>query len=321
LILFATTFAWFWRFRIFGSLLLEAREWVLHGSPTQIENVELLARRAGFILYDLIQLLLKNYGHDLLFASLSVLAVFIVLRRILAPSHALKGYEVPVVLSFGILTVLSLLSLLYTPLAYLGSYGTPAPSLRLFCLPLVFSAVLNGLIFHEQISRLKGRRREITVAVLTLILITSAMIGVFSSYRSPYLGTANDQVTRMDMQGMKTFYGVMGQGVVFYIDSLPYGTLATLFGFDIGDPGSIPNKIQQLSYAPAHFGYDEGKSLGHVFNSTAYLPITGFSKAVYEELWPVQGRFTLKDFGTLASDPAATKLYCNGELEIWMFLP
>ena len=307
LIVFIIFFMWFSYFAIFESTVRQAYEWFIYGHGTPpIETMSEQLQRANFGFYDFIDLLIKTYGHDVLFVLLSLIAVFIILRKVFSSKSSLKVEEILFSLVF------SAFSLFYIS-TLVGSFISTGRSLRIFCWALMASTILNGIVFHEQISRLRDKKFKACVGILTIIIILSAIIGIFSVYHSPHIKQANLQVTKMDWNGMEWFFNYKNPDTTIYINQLPYRASHAIFGFD----APKPETRGAFSLAIPHFGYNGNETLAHSYNSDVYLVITGRDKAFYTKLWPKLGRFILNDFDRVDLDSAVNKIYFNGELEIW----
>ena len=306
LVVFIIFFMWFSVFALFRTAAARAYEWFVygHGTPPVETMVEQL-RMAGFTILDFMDLLIKNYGHDLIYILLSFIAIFIILRK-LRLRNSLRIEEIFLSLFFLIFSVFYIQTVL-------GAFIYTGRSLRIYCWPLMASTVLNGIVFHEWISKLRGKRFKICISLLTIIIIIAAIIGVFSVYPSPHLKVGNLQVTEMDFDGMEWFFEHKNSDRTFYFDQLPFRAPHALFGCDAPKPKTVGRFYQ----VPQHLGYEANKTLAYSFKYDAYIVLSERVKAIKTKLWPDIGGYTLSDLYRLSSDPAVDKIYFNGELEIW----
>jgi hypothetical protein len=306
LVVFIIFFMWFSVFAMFRTTITRASEWFVYGHGTPpIDTMAEQLRRSGFTVLDFIDLLIKTYGHGLIFMLLSLIAIFIILRK-LRLRNIPKVEEIFFSLFFLIFSVFYIQTLI-------GAFICTGRSLRIYCWPLMASTVLNGIVFHEWISKLRGKRFKICISLLTIIIIIAAIIGVFSVYPSPHMKMGNVQVTEMDFDGMEWFFEHKNSDSTFYFDQLPFRAPHAIFGY----AAPKPKTVGRFSLIPPHLGYDDNKTLAYSFDSDAYIVMSERTKATKTKLWPDIGRCTLSDLNMLSSDPAVDKIYFNGELEIW----
>ena len=306
LIVFIIFFMWFSTFAIFRTTAARAYGWFVWGYGTPpIDTMAGQLRMAGFTVLDFIDLLIKNYGHGIIFILLSLIAIFIILRN-LRLRNIPKVEEIFFSLFFLIFSVFYIQTLI-------GAFICTGRSLRIYCWPLIASTVLNGIIFQEWISKLRGKRFKICISLLTIIIIIAAIIGVFSVYPSPHIKRGNLQVTEMNFDGMEWFFAHKNSDSTFYFAQLPFRAPHAIFGKEAPKPKTVGRFYQ----VPPHLGYDDNKTLAYSFDSDAYIVISERIKAIKTKLWPDVGRYTLSDLNRLSFDPAVDKIYFNGELEIW----
>ena len=306
LIVFIIFFMWFSVFAVFRKTVTQAFEWFVYGHGTSpVETMAEQLRMAGFAVLDFMDLLIKNYGHGLIFILLSLIAIFIILRN-LRLRNIPKVEEIFFSLFFLIFSVFYIQTLI-------GAFICTGRSLRIYCWPLMASTVLNGIIFQEWISKLRGKRFKICVYLLTIIIIIAAIIGVFSVYNSPHIKRGNFQGTEMDFDGMEWFFEHKNSDSTIHFDQLPPRAQYAIFGFD--EPK--PKTVGHFYLVPPHLGYENNETLAYSFKSDAYIVISERVKAIKTKLWPDVGTYTLSDLNMLSSDPAVSKIYFNGEFEIW----
>jgi hypothetical protein len=296
---------WFSTFALFHTTVSRAYEWFVYGHGTPpVETMAEQLQMAGFTVLDFIDLLLKNYGHGLIYILLSLIAIFIILRNLrLRNSPGME--KIFLFLFFLMFSVFYIQTLL-------GDFICTGRSLRVYCWPLIASTVLNGIVFQEWISKLSGKKFKICIHMLTIIIIIAATIGVFNVHCSPHIKMGNLQVTEMDFGGMEWFFEHKNSDGTFYFDQLPFRAPHAIFGHEAPKPKTVGHFYQVLP----HLGYTDNKTLSHSFNYDAYIVISERVKVIKRKLWPDVGRYTISDLNKLNSDPAVSKIYFNGELEI-----
>lgn len=306
-IVFMIFFSWFSNFALFRYKLIQAYEWFVHGYGTPpVETMMEQWQMADFTILGFIDLFIKCYGHDLLFSLLSLIAIFIILRKAFSSRTSLKIEETFFPLLFLIFSLFYLSTLL-------GAFISLGRSIRVFCWPLVASTVLNGMVFHERISKLRDNRFKICVCLLTIIIIVAAIIGIFSVYPSPHKREWGLQVTRMDWGGMEWFFNHKNDNGTIYFEQLIYRAPHFIYGFDTPKPKSVG----AFYLVPPHLGYDKNESIADSFDFNAYLVTSERVRAIKTQLWPDVGRFTLNELNRLNFDPGVSMIYSNGQLAIW----
>ncbi len=263
---------------------------------------------AKFTTLDFIDLLFRTYGHALLFILSSLIATLIVLRKAFSSRRSVRVEEIFFSLLFSVLSIFYIATLL-------GSFLGTGRSLRIYTWALTASTILNGVIFQVWISGFKGNKLRIGVYLLTIIIIVAMVIGVFSVFPSPYTRVANSHSTQMDWNAMEWFFEHKSPDTTIHLtNQLAFRAPGAIFGIE----APKPQTVGAFSFAPPHFGYDGSETLAYSFDSSRYIVITQFDIVTFTKLWPdVEQRVNSADFNRLNFDPAVSKVYYNGELEIW----
>lgn len=306
-IVFIIFFMWFCNFAVFRSTVTQTYEWFVYGYGTPL--VVTMAEQwqmASFTIPQFIDLLMRNYGHCLIFSFLSVVAIFVILRKVFSPRSSLTTGEIFFPLLFLVFGVFYISTLV-------GAFLMTGRSLRIFCWALMVSTVVNGIVFHEWLSKLKGKSTIICVGLLAIIIIITATVGVFSVYPSPHIKQANFQVTTMDWSGMEWFFDYKNADATMYFEQLPYRALGFIYGYD----ASKPEMVGSFYEVPERLGYNENESLADSLDSDSYIVISERVRAYKAQLWPDIGRYTLSDLNRISYDPGVNKIYSNGELDIY----
>ena len=308
LIVFIVFLLWFSQFELFRRGVTTLYELFVYGyggmSPMQGLLGEIIT--ANFTTLDFIDLLIKNYGHQLLFISLSIVAMLIISRKVFRPRTTPNVEEVFFSLTFWIFAFLYLGILAGI---FIGTGRSP----RIFTHSLFAATVLNGIVFHESVVQLGGKKFKILVSLLITIIIFSVIIGVFSVYSSPHIRSANTQVTRMQWSGLEWFFDHKTSSSTIYLEEITERAPAAIFGLEALEPESVG----AFYISEQHFGYDDTETLARAFSAHVYIVISERNRSIYTILWPDVGRYTLDDFDRLNFDPALSKVYHNGDLEIW----
>lgn len=307
LIVLITFIMWFSYFLLFMNTVRKAVGGIIYGigSP-EIDTISSKLHKTEFNMFDIFNLFIRNYGHELLYSILALFAIALIARKIRDRKNTLRiaDFFLPILFVTFLTIYISALLTDFTPVT-----GT---SNRLLYWAIFVSVIMNGYIFHEYISTLRDNR-IIYVSILTIIIAISAIIGVFSTYPSPYIQQPNIQVTKIDWNSMEWFYKHKIISNNIYISQLSYRAPDFIFGYDMEKPESI----KFPSYTYPHFGYDINKTLAYPYRLDAYLIILKRDIVVYSKLWPKVGIINHTDFNMLNRDPKVGKIYYNGGTEIW----
>lgn len=300
---------WFSTFVAFKYTILEAYNAIIYdygASPVVTVGQQLQSVNYGY--YDLFELISKNYGHELIYTVLSVISIYILIRNILLSKYIPKQIELFAAMSFLFFSV-------FYGLTLIGSFLSTGSSIRIFCWSLMFSILLNGMILHNKIYKLTGNRFKIGVVFVSILIIVSSIIGIFSLYPSPYTKQANFQVTTMDWTGMNKYYIFKNSDPTFYINQLPWRTSHAIYGYDTQKEKNLG------SFYPIspHFGYNPNNTntLAESINSSGYFVINEHNIQFYTNLWVEHSFLRQNDFERFYEDITSEKIYTNGELQIW----
>lgn len=258
---------------------------------------------------EFIILLIKIYGVTIIFIILSLVGIYINLRKNFS-SDAEKESRNLLSLSFvflfyGVFYLLYLLGMpALKPLAgqrILAYVEVLTPIFASFAL----LGVLNKFNFNYLVN-----------GVVICLIILSTMLSIASLYRSPYVIQPNIQITQMDLSGMRFF--IENKDVKIgcaYIMSPPYRFIDGILGAVAAkNRGDIYRNVVQLN---DHFNYDKCATLGEQYSQDKYAAITQFDRIVYTTVWQTVGRFNDIDFEKLKSDYTVNEFYSNGELNIY----
>jgi hypothetical protein len=317
LIVFVAALTWFWSFWAFRSTVSKAYNWFWEGVGTPpIETISSSLERAGLSPLEIAELLVRTNGQHLIYLMLASLAGALILRRML--SRRL----LPRPATIALIAVIVMICGLYLA-TLLGDFSLTGRGLRLFTWPLMAIAALSGLVFGEiAASPADGQatgntgitHKKVVPIVLTACMVISGIIGIFNEHDSPLIRKANHQVTQQDMAGMARLLELTEPELpILSLEELPYRSARALYGVQ-----AIPlEQALRFGIAPPHFGYDQESLLGQLYPIDVAIPMTGYSRSMYTQLWPDVGWVTVDDLKRLSSDPSVSRVYANGDFEVW----
>ena len=267
----------------------------IEGMP-RVAEVENLLQTTGLGIGDQVVLALKMYGDNLVYLLLSFIALVLVTWRFLGRRREVRNLSIlamPFLVSGPVWVLIFATTLMVTMGRLLGS------NVMMWATP-VFAAFALYEVF--------GRWKRTGLATVAAVLLCSSVIGVFGVYHSPYILQTNWQVTRQEMEGSRWF-GTHGRP--------PYDLGFASLGFVAMVPGRLP--------VPDHFGYATHEMLGESFPMDTYLLLSEpFRQSTASAQLPrtmlnqwARLRIDERDSAQLVEDRSLSKLYCNGEVDIF----
>lgn len=305
-ILFILFFNWFSRFGDFDFYIHNFISSLgNNGGSSEIQSIINRQGEVHFSLFYLIKMIMLNYGQDILFSVLAVMAIIIVFRKLFLKNSVPRVAEISFSLIFLFFSVFYLATLLL-------DFMTTGRSIRIFCWALTASIILNGLVFFDVIDKLKKLLRVVCISIVIIIIGISSINGVFNIYESPIIRDANLQATRNCIDGLEWLLINRGPDHdTASIDSLKYLEPGYIqFGWD-----SNPYPLIALRYVPDYFGYDKHSSMKEDFNTDTYIVINQKDRETIK-YDPDAVAFTLNNLNQLENDPGVKRIYFNGDREI-----
>ena len=305
ILVFVTFFIWFSYQSFFYYTVKHVYKFLILeiGTPP-IENYQSMWVKANLTFYEFLKILLKSYGHELIYAALALIALLILLKN----AFSKKNLSIEMIF-FSLMFIV--FSVEFFPFLF-GDLIFSNPQ-REFEWALVASTVLNGMFYHQYISDRWHKRnyslvkKALPITFLFILIIISVVIGIFSFYSSPLMGEINSQVTHAELQGMRWYINHQNDAKIFTLCKYTYwGITAAL----LGKENCFPNS--KFFDPPDHFGYK-----GDRFNSNGYLIIADYERRYREEVWPKGGSFEKNDFLMLESDPKKSLVFTNKTMQIW----
>lgn len=188
--------------------------------------------------------------------------------------------------------------------------------------PLLFAKIFAVLLGVSLFSRLyqevdDSTRRAIITVSLGVTLIALAALTVLSVYPSTQGTDTNHQVTEAEIEGTAWLFENRDEELrideigirQFRFDHLHHGTINT--SETIREEGTSP---------PFRFGYEDNETVGESYSEDRYMIITELGKRSYPEQFPAYRdfwRYTPENFERLESDRSVSRVYANGDLELY----
>jgi len=292
LISLITFFMWWSSFAIFGMGLQRINNWLFaEGSKIPRANEIMSVFQLGQEKW--IELLIKNYGPQLIYIVLSLVALAMVI-------YALKQKKIEMRDLF-IVSILFLTSTLVYSLLFLT---TGAMTIGRFFGSNVGAWVTPILAAYTLFVMQKTKRKDIIAMFIAITLIFSFFLGILSVYRSPWTLQPNWQATYKDASGIE-WYDEHGDKITTIVMACPIGSVASI---------------------PPNFGYSDHEMLGESLSEDSILLFGEYRQRLASEnpnllnspimdIWAYPN-FKENDFNRLRLDESVNLLYTNEEFNV-----
>lgn len=275
---------------------------------------------------DIIGFFLKSWGHLAIYGIISLVAIFIILRRVFKGE---RGHEYAFYLVVWVIAGDIFMLITQVVLYYGRGLTTAIINGELI---LLISPIFVGFVLAKLLGS-KSFRRKIAVTIAVLLLVLPSTLAVFSLYYSPWVYRSAFQVTRMDFRGAEWLVSHRAVGQYFNGLGFPHGLIhMTLSQQELLEHIEIVPHMQRVVYynemdIPSHFGYDKGETLGEQSTVARLMIITERFRAGYINPILKAGRvgstqhgrwdFDTEDLVRLENDYTVSKVYSNGEFDIF----
>lgn len=258
-------------------------------------------------LTDIVMIAILDYGQLLILWSLAglflVLAAYLWLRD-----------KIEVNIFIILFSCVFVLFTVASALAFVISFGFGWE--RFVVYEVSFVTVLSASLFYFLYQQLSSRtlQRGLTVS-LVVVLSMITVLAVLTSFASLAATENNPQSTEMNIDGSE-----------WVLENRDERTLVDNFGLSLSryedyHRGTLNGTIRgDGTTPPDHFGYDGNETVGKTYDENRYLIITKLGKETYPKTFPdyrQYWRFTPADFDQLERDRAVSRLYDNGEFELY----
>ncbi|CAG0999431.1 hypothetical protein METP3_03194 [Methanosarcinales archaeon] len=253
---------------------------------------------------DLVNLVLKMYGDEIIFLILSFITVIILFKN----QKERKNNNILIIL-LNITFVIGMMLALYLLNIIPGLKNIGAQRLESYL--VIFTPILAGFALKHLISK----KAYFNIVICIAVIMIASIISIFSLYQSPYIMYPNIEVTLMNMHGVKWFIDYKNIEIGSTEIMSPVGRFADgILGID---KSANRIDIRHTSNIPDHFNYTVNNKLGESYITDNYAVITQFDRQIYDTVWKEVGRFHKEDFEKIENDSSVDQLYSNGEVTAW----
>jgi len=289
---------------------------------SQIATLTQLMGKTTQYHYSVLLEFFKIYGGLVFFSLISLGMLAVMLKR---TSHETEQKNMlslygPIAMLALFVVIFYLVNLNFSPL-------------RLVAYVALIMAMLTGFGLNTLLRQSRSKPKNIfynivVVSFVFLVIVVSFAGSALELYPSRYILTANDQVTRTDLQGMDWFFE--NQNASYQISVLnmtPYRYANYLLGPQESDAQTNLTPVilepKEGIGMPYHFGYDEKAELGEWYSQQSYLLIDQEDRLFFQDVLPEmqKSRFTPQDFDKLNEDPSLNLVYSDGGLDIYGVTP
>ena len=298
---------WLLSFHFFNANIRNLVDSVL--SSETVDVVGAMAETAGkmdFNLMDILLLLIKDYGHELIFIATFLMGIVIFVRNRRRFAHAEILFLLAIVpITFGLFFMVYLSGMVP------GLDSINAVRVQSFIFLVV--PIFTGIFFSFALSR----KRSSVACLCFLLLLLPALLAVFSAFPSPYVNRPTPDVTEMDLGGMDWSFQYKDVELPYvYIMSPPYRFADIIMGRTEREQRSDIDRV--AIKIPDHFNYSENRYFGDEYANNSYAVITEFDTILYDTAYERVGRFHAEDFDHLQADPTVDRVYCNKECTVYI---
>lgn len=305
---------WIASFRIWDHTLRSVYQ-TLFLEGTESEAMDLLdtISYAQIYGYNVIEVIVKQYGVVMVLFALSVLGILLILRN-----QDYRRYNESLLSLLGPFGVLSIV----IPILFL--FALPFNAFRFLHAFLILTSIFSAYTLYYMLIP-KGKKallqKNVYTSMFVIVVIFSLFIGgMLNLYPSPYnLGTSYHN-TRSEVEGMEYVYDHRDVNTPISGISVAPGRFAdALLSFKERSIQHLPNYLKDEDRVPWHFGYDMGSSISSNYSRETDLVILPRDKVLYVDIFPemAQHRFTNQDFERLNIDPGIDFIYSNGEFDFF----
>lgn len=260
---------------------------------------------------DLLKLVFKMEGDDIIFIMFSFVAILFTFKELFLHKYINSKYTINL-FSLEVLFLVTgffYLSYLFGIIPGLNNIGGE----RFKRFLVLFTPILSAFSIFEISKKLKSKK--FAACFIIFIIILSSSISIFSLYRSPYILQPANSITTMDMKGMEWYINYKNSSVgSVEIMSPPERFSDVLYGYSKSQTRYDLTHSQKI---PDHFNYTFYDYVGCSYSVDKYLAITQFDRIIYTTVWKVVGRYSDVDFSRIENDLTVYKLYTNKETTVY----
>lgn len=313
LILIITSIMWVSSYAIWGIEIRYIAKWIAGETVnTPADEATDILDKASLHGVDLIEMLFRMYGGNLVYIVLSSIAILLIIRKLFS------SFKIE---NIFILCMMFLTICLVTLMLFVIPLGVDPFRPQRF---LIFSSqLLGGFALYELYELLKNRLQYNIVkffvpTIIIVIVMLSGVIAVFNVYHSPYIMQPNNQITHMEMEGMKWFFDNKNIYIKYVGITNKARFSDALLGSSVtSERKDVPKFFEEQGYVGDHFNNLVSES----YTEKKYIVLSKFDLLLYTEVWAATHRFETDDFERLENNTFLNEIYSNNEFGIFLACP
>lgn len=292
---------WISTFSIFGRTIKTTSAWLFsEASSTPAQTFANKLSESNLNLIDLLTMVIQSNGHQIIYLMITAIFLLVIVLKIIKREKVKFNiiFLASCFFSFFLLTIIS----------YIGNLTFSNPE-RVLVYALFFSIFLNGIMSYKWIkSQGNKKSRYISLGILSIILICSSTIGIYSSYSSVQSGSINSQLTFSELEGSNWLFTNQGTNSTIYSVNNEMKKFITNFK---GDEASRQNSWPKFKSAPNHFNFTDKEH-----NKNFYLILTIYVEERYGNYWPDNPYFSKTELETIDDNILLDQIYSNGNFNV-----
>lgn len=256
-------------------------------------------------------LLLKIYGHSLVFIILTAIALFLIVKSLRSRSAGDQEYNLLILL--GWIIPLGLLSLIFLVTRDVFGIGYIRPIYPvLILLPIFVAYALRKIYIY-----LESRRALLGMAV-TLVIVCGLFTNmIFPMHPSPYVLMSNGQVMEAEIRGAEWVQKYTDSSIEVYDLGGNGRYLSSMLPTSPGTSGYIRQRFKWVK----NLGYDKSDSPNGYSDKPRYITLQRERTLRAIELYAPLDWLTEEDLQRLYTDTGANKIYDNYEYSAYLRSP
>lgn len=296
---------WILSFKAFSLNIREiSHSLSLDESVDVIGKMSVQVNKMNLDIFDIFTLFVKQNGDELLFILLFCVGFIILLKH---PSVIKKTIDLFILGSITFFLGMLYVVYLFHVVPGMGSINAQ----RILYYICIVTPVFAGLSYSYLISK-----KKITITVICiLLLIIPPVLSMLALVPSPYVYRPTQEITQMDVSGMKWTFDNKEPLTPFLYIMTPEDRFADLF-MGITERNTRLD-IDKSKNIPDHFNYTTNQYFGQQYTIDYYAVLTKLDTIVYDTVYSPMGRFHVNDFERFELDPTVEKIYSNRETNVY----
>lgn len=305
IILFVWIITWVSSFYVWDYTIRNIYTLLTEGASTKLDKLVgdiFYAQSSG---YSVIKQFLKVYGGQIIYLVLTAIGCIALWKKIQQDEMTGTSYLKLLMLTIPLITITLLMGILY--FTNIDAFGPGRLEIYLIMITILFV----GYVLFEYIRSGQCLKRVVCVSLFLVFLFIIAGLKI---YPSPYVLSANWQITKTEINGMALLLRSKDKMPITSLSITPIRFAHALLTKDERSRIKFNWNVSDELKIPFHFGYDDSLNLGDYYDENMYMVLTYRDRILYKKVFSEVAhlRFLDDDFNKLDKDNSLTKFYENG---------